>query len=54
MEAKSLGPLSATRLGLDFKAPIADQNLNAKIEVDFLGGANLDNWWCFKKYADIK
>ena len=35
--------LSATRLGLDFKAPVADQNLNAKIEVDFLGGANLDN-----------
>ena len=34
--------LSATRLGLDFKAPVADQNLNAKIEVDFLGGANLD------------
>ena len=35
--------LSATRLGLDFKSPVGDQDVKGKIEVDFLGGANLDN-----------
>lgn len=35
--------LSATRLGLDFKSPMGDQDVKGKIEVDFLGGANLDN-----------
>lgn len=34
---------SATRLGLDFKSPVGDQDVKGKIEVDFLGGANLDN-----------
>ena len=37
--------LSATRLGMDFKAPVGagDKALSAKVEVDFLGGASLDN-----------
>lgn len=37
--------LSATRLGMDFKAPIGagDKALSGKIEVDFLGGAGFDN-----------
>ncbi|OTG67759.1 hypothetical protein B9T25_07115 [Acinetobacter sp. ANC 4470] len=35
--------LAATRLGLDFKSQVADQEVKGKIEVDFLGGANLDN-----------
>lgn len=37
--------LSATRLGMDFKAPVGagDKALSAKVEVDFLGGAGLDN-----------
>ena len=35
--------LSATRLGLDFKTQAAEQEVKGKIEVDFLGGANLDN-----------
>ncbi len=37
--------LSATRLGMDFKAPIGagDKALSGKVEVDFLGGANFDN-----------
>lgn len=35
--------LSATRLGLDFKSPVGEQDVKGKIEVDFLGGANLDN-----------
>ncbi|MDO5541785.1 MAG: DcaP family trimeric outer membrane transporter [Acinetobacter sp.] len=35
--------LSATRLGLDFKSPVGDQDVKGKLEVDFLGGANLDN-----------
>src|SRR5690606_12512684 len=36
---------SATRLGMDFKAPIGagDKALSGKIEVDFLGGAGFDN-----------
>lgn len=32
--------LGATRLGLDFKAPIADQNVTGKVEVDFLGSGD--------------
>ncbi|WP_286860598.1 MULTISPECIES: DcaP family trimeric outer membrane transporter [Acinetobacter] len=37
--------LSATRLGMDFKAPVGAgyKALSAKVEVDFLGGAGLDN-----------
>lgn len=35
--------LSATRLGLDFKTQVAEQEVKGKIEVDFLGGSNLDN-----------
>ncbi|NHB66420.1 hypothetical protein G5T41_12335 [Acinetobacter sp. GFQ9D192M] len=37
--------LSATRLGMDFKAPVgAGENaLSGKVEVDFLGGAGFDN-----------
>ncbi len=35
--------LSATRLGLDFKMPTQGKEATAKIEVDFLGGANFDN-----------
>lgn len=37
--------LSATRLGMDFKAPVGagDKALSGKVEVDFLGGAGLDN-----------
>ena len=35
--------LSATRLGLDFKSPVGEQDVKGKLEVDFLGGANLDN-----------
>ena len=37
--------LAATRLGMDFKAPVGagDNALSGKLEVDFLGGANLDN-----------
>lgn len=37
--------LSATRLGMDFKAPVgtSDKALSGKLEVDFLGGASLDN-----------
>src|SRR5690606_14948260 len=34
-----------TRLGMDFKAPVAaeDKALSGKLEVDFLGGASFDN-----------
>ena len=32
--------LGATRLGLDFKAPVADESLTAKLEVDFLGSGD--------------
>jgi len=35
--------LAATRLGVDFKSQVADQEVKGKIEVDFLGGASLDN-----------
>ncbi|WP_168418277.1 DcaP family trimeric outer membrane transporter [Acinetobacter towneri] len=35
--------LSATRLGLDFKSPVGEQDVKGKIEVDFLGGSNFDN-----------
>src|SRR5690606_11426041 len=37
--------LSATRLGMDFKAPVGagDKALSGKVEVDFLSGANFDN-----------
>lgn len=35
--------LSATRLGLDFKSAVNDQDVSGKVEVDFLGGANFDN-----------
>ena len=37
--------LSATRLGMDFKAPVGagDKALSGKIEVDFLGGDKFDN-----------
>lgn len=35
--------LAATRLGVDFKSQVADQDVKGKIEVDFLGGASLDN-----------
>lgn len=35
--------LSATRLGLDFKTPTQGKDITGKLEVDFLGGANLDN-----------
>lgn len=35
--------LSATRLGLDFKTPTQVGDVGGKIEVDFLGGTNLDN-----------
>ena len=35
--------LAATRLGLDFKSQVANQEVKGKIEMDFLGGANLDN-----------
>ncbi len=35
--------LSATRLGLDFKSPVGDQDVKGKLEVDFLGGSNFDN-----------
>jgi hypothetical protein len=35
--------LAATRLGLDFKTQVADQDVKGKIEVDFLGGSNFDN-----------
>lgn len=37
--------LSATRLGMDFKAPVGagDKALSGKVEVDFLGGASFDN-----------
>ena len=35
--------LSATRLGFDFKTPVSEGNVTGKVEVDFLGGANLDN-----------
>lgn len=34
---------SATRLGLDFKTTVADEAVTGKVEVDFLGGPNLDN-----------
>src|SRR5690606_1847650 len=36
--------LSATRLGMDFKAPVGagDKALSGKVEVDFLGGAGFD------------
>ena len=34
---------SATRLGLDFKTTVSDETVSGKVEVDFLGGANLDN-----------
>ena len=32
--------LAATRLGLDFKAPVNDANVTGKIEVDFLGSGD--------------
>lgn len=35
--------LSATRLGMDIRSQHNDKNVAAKIEVDFLGGADLDN-----------
>lgn len=37
--------LAATRLGMDFKAPVGagDKPLSGKVEVDFLGGASFDN-----------
>ena len=35
--------LAATRLGLDFKTQVAEQEVKGKIEVDFLGGSNFDN-----------
>ncbi|MGR3979074.1 hypothetical protein FW754_15690 [Acinetobacter sp. 1207_04] len=35
--------LSATRIGLDFKSPVLDQTVSGKLEMDFLGGAGLDN-----------
>ena len=35
--------LAATRLGLDFKTPVGEDSISGKVEVDFLGGANLDN-----------
>lgn len=37
--------LAATRLGMDFKAPVGagDKALSGKVEVDFLGGASFDN-----------
>lgn len=33
---------TTTRIGLDFKAPLQDQNVNGKIEIDFRGGASND------------
>ncbi|WP_431605778.1 DcaP family trimeric outer membrane transporter [Acinetobacter indicus] len=47
--------LSATRLGLDFKSPVGDQDVKGKIEVDFLGGSNFDNLrirHAYLNYAD--
>jgi len=35
--------LAATRLGLDFKTQVAEQEVKGKIEVDFFGGSNFDN-----------
>ena len=35
--------LSATRIGLDFKSPMLNQTVSGKLEMDFLGGAGLDN-----------
>lgn len=35
--------LAATRLGLDFKTQVSEQDVKGKIEVDFLGGSNFDN-----------
>ena len=35
--------LSATRLGLDIHSQINDKKVSGKVEVDFLGGAGLDN-----------
>lgn len=35
--------LAATRLGLDFKTQVAEQEVKGKIEFDFLGGSNFDN-----------
>lgn len=35
--------LAATRLGLDFKTQVYEQDVKGKIEVDFLGGSNFDN-----------
>lgn len=34
--------LTTTRIGLDFKAPVQDTNVGAKIEIDFRGGADKD------------
>lgn len=33
---------TATRIGLDFKAPVQDHDVNGKIEIDFRGGASND------------
>ncbi|WP_180060844.1 MULTISPECIES: DcaP family trimeric outer membrane transporter [unclassified Acinetobacter] len=33
---------TATRIGLDFKAPVPDHDVNGKIEIDFRGGASND------------
>lgn len=35
--------LAATRFGVDIKTQLNEQALNGKVEVDFLGGANVDN-----------
>ena len=35
--------LSATRLGLDIHRQVNDEKISGKLEVDFLGGTNLDN-----------
>lgn len=36
--------VNVTRLGMDFKVPIDDQNLSAKLELDFFGGATRDQF----------
>lgn len=35
--------LAATRLGLDFNTSVGESSVSGKLEVDFLGGPNLDN-----------
>ena len=35
--------LSGTRIGLDLKSSVLDQTVSGKLEMDFFGGANLDN-----------